>query len=497
MSRGGRTTTKRSLSQLVSGSPTTKRAGAAMAVLAVLGIVVAAALRGPSSGWLALTWTLTVAALVGVGAMLMPQRPESRREYAVTALMWTVAALVLANMVLNWVDLDQWVWRAPAYFPFTQPIGTDFRIGGYDAAQAFSAAKSGWPPLTVVAFMPYLLLEQDSAYVMHLVMLLVLNVATLGIAMSVSRGFTSGTGETPDESWRLLVGRLGPVLAMWLFASFGFLLAIERGSIDTFAVFFAMLGLACIIRRPSDVWTPAVLFGLATHLKVYPAVLFLLLIWRFRWRSIVPIAVVNVVLALIAGPKNLILYLGHMTGAVSNGAAWVGNQSAQSAAWWVGQLYGPNAPQIPVVVLIAVPAAVFALTTVLLWKRHDDESTALLAAALFPVMCLVPSISHDYKIVILAAPILLIAAMLMRAMGRTESPEPWWMLLTLCVALFFLGRAPGNLVDYGVPVQRFVWPALFMNKYAAVFLVQVLTLWMAWRLPALPPIGARSRARRS
>ena len=62
------------------------------------------------------------------------------------------------------------------------------------------------------------------------------------------------------------------------------------------------------------------------------------------------------------------------------------------------------------------------------------------------------------------------------------------MLLALAVAMFFIGRAPGQLIDYAPPLQRFVWPALLMNKYLPILLLQVMIAWMAWRLP--PPTGA-------
>ena len=60
-------------------------------------------------------------------------------DRAVTVVMWLAAALVLANAVVAWVDLDAWMWRAPAYFPPINPIGADFRNGAYEGARTFSS----------------------------------------------------------------------------------------------------------------------------------------------------------------------------------------------------------------------------------------------------------------------------------------------------------------------------------------------------------------------
>lgn len=462
-------------------------AGVLLLAVGVLGALTLLAARGASSVWLAQAWTLAVVALVGLAALSLPGDGQSRTERAVLVVTWAVAALVLANTVVAWVDLDAWVWRAPSYFPFTQPIGTDFRGGAYQAAQTFSTATSGWPPLPVVLFQPYLLLAPDTAYVAHLLVMIAMDLGAIGLAVLLGRSIVPQADGDTTERWRRAVGRLGPILAVWLFVSFGFVLSVERGSIDAFVAFFAMAGLASLVRRPHDVWTSTILFSLAANLKIYPAMLLLLVIWRFRWRSVLPIVVVNVLLALIAGPGNLVGFFRNSSSMIQNGASWVGNESAKSFSWWIDQIHPWYMPHVPTAALLAVPAVVFVVTAVLLWRRRDHVSTVLMACATFPVMCLVPSVSHDYKTVILAAPLVLLFAVLMGTM-RTRSAEPWWMLLALAVAMFFIGRAPGHLIDYAPPLQRFVWPALLMNKYLPILLLQVVIAWMAWRLPR--PTGA-------
>lgn len=396
-------------------------------------------------------------------------------------ILWMVAALALANVALAWVDLDNWTWRAPAYFPFTQPIGTDFRNGGYGPAQLFSSAGSIWPPFTLVLTAPYLLLSPNSAYVVHVCILTALNIAAAVIAVAVLRREDIDDVALCGQA-RLHVGQLAPAFVVWLFVSFGFLLSIERGNYDAFVAFFAMIGLWSMVRRPSGVWLPTIAFSLAAEIKVYPGLLLLLIVWRFRWKSVLPLIACNLVLAFSAGPQNLLEYLHNMTGALGPGSAWVGNSSAESFSTWVDWLNPGYLPHLPVTLLLAIPIVLFLLIAWRLWRRHDHTATVLMLCGMVPVMCAIPSISHDYKIVLFAGPAVLLVGVLMRHIGR-GSAEPWWMLLVLCLALFFLARAPGQLVDYSPNVQRFVWPAVLMNKYPSILLFEVVAVWMAWRLP--------------
>jgi hypothetical protein len=210
-----------------------------------------------------------------------------------------------------------------------------------------------------------------------------------------------------------------------------------------------------------------------------------LVVWRFRWRSVLPIVASLLVLAFVAGPANLQTFVTYMRTAVAGAAgSWVGNSSAQSFSWFVDALGPWYLPHLPAGVLVAVPAALFLLTAGPLWRRRDGEATALMACATFPPMFLIPTISHDYKTVILAGPILLLLAILLRSM-KLRSAEPWWMLLALTATLFFIARAPGQMVGYGPPAQAFIWPLLLMNKYLPILALQCVIVWMAWRLPRL------------
>jgi hypothetical protein len=423
------------------------------------------------------------AVLVSAVAFAGPGRSDFGGARAVRVLLWTVATLALSNVALAWINLGTWAWQPPNYVPSMNPIGADFRAA-YAAAQQFSIGPTGWPPFTVVLAAPYLLFGPDAAYVVHVGILIALNVCALGLAAAVLH---TKDGDDlplagPDGA---SVGLLAPVFAVWLFVSYGFLFSVERGNYDAFPAFLAMLGLWALVRRPAGIWLPTIAFSLAAEIKVYPALLLLLLIWRFRWKAILPIIACNVVLALSAGPGNLISFLLSL-GQMIRGADWVGSSSAKSFSFWAGMPFHDNVTgsysgAVLVALLLAIPAVVFIVTVWRLWRRHDHAATVLMLCATVPLMFVVPTISHDYKLVLLAGPALLLSGLLMRRIGR-GSAEPWWMLITLCLVLFFAASPPA-----------FVWPAILQNKYPWILLYQAVVAWMAWRLPA-PVVTDAARA---
>lgn len=415
--------------------------------------------------------TLAAVILTGAGAQSVPGDREAGGARIIGVILWMVAALVLVNVALAWISLDRWAWQAPEYLPAKVPIGLDFRAA-YAAAQQLNNGPTGWPPFTILLATPYLLLGPDAAYVVHVGVLIALNLAALSLAVAVLRGRDADDLPLcgPDN---VNVGLLAPLFAVWLFASDGFLFSVERGGYDAFPAFFAVLGLWSMVKRPAGVWLPTIAFSMAAAIKLYPALLLLLVIWRFRRKSVVPLIVSNLVLALSAGPGNLANFFSSIGTFVAANYFSASNSSAKSFSGFVDQLYGLH---LPVSVLIAIPAVVYLVTAWRLWRRRDHAATVFMLCALVPLMFVVPNISNDYKLVLFAGPAVLLAGLLMRHIGG-GSAEPWWMLVSLVLALFFIATSP-----------ELVWPIL-SNKYPWIVMLQVIVAWMAWRLPQPVPAG--------
>ena len=98
-----------------------------------------------------------------------------------------------------------------------------------------------------------------------------------------------------------------------MITSYGFMYELQRGNVNLFALFFSLLAVWLMLRLPSSPWWPAIVLAVAINLKLYPAILLVLLFWRYRLRAVVPVVVTNVVLLLVAGPANLWRFLAWLT----------------------------------------------------------------------------------------------------------------------------------------------------------------------------------------
>jgi hypothetical protein len=79
-----------------------------------------------------------------------------------------VAAAALVNTVLYIFVAGSEIW------PYLLPPadwGADFRDGLYVPAQAFTVARSGWPPLTLLLGWPFTLVNFSTAFVVQVVLI--------------------------------------------------------------------------------------------------------------------------------------------------------------------------------------------------------------------------------------------------------------------------------------------------------------------------------------
>ena len=93
--------------------------------------------------------------------------------------------------------------------------------------------------------------------------------------------------------------QIGVVAGVWLMTSYGFMYEVERGNIDLYALFFALLSVWLMLRLPRSPWWPAIALAISINLKLYPGVLLVLLLWRYRLKAVIPAIVTNVVLLLV------------------------------------------------------------------------------------------------------------------------------------------------------------------------------------------------------
>jgi hypothetical protein len=273
----------------------------------------------------------------------------------------------------------------------------------------------------------------------------------------------SGQGRRVDAT------QLALVLGFWLMTSYGFMYEVERGNIDLYALFFALLSVWLMLRLPRSAWWPSIVLAVAIGLKLYPGVLLVILFWRYRWRAVVPAVVANAVVLLVAGPGNL---RNTVTDLLSNEgklrALWWGNHSAAALANVLHQVTS-WAPSWIFVPLLLVPLALWAVTLVLLVRRGwSDRRAVLAAAACVPIMGVVTPISHDYRLVLCVFPLTVLAAVI-ATMNRRHALV--WSLLFGLLSLAMMLLARSSLV---------VAPSLLASKYTLLVLLQLLLLSVVW-----------------
>jgi hypothetical protein len=351
------------------------------------------------------------------------------------------------------------------FIPLAHPTGIDFRDGLYAPGRSFSNAGSGWPPFTLWLGKAFTAVSFSTGYVIQVCALLGFSLGAAVLCAVLARTAVC-PGDELDGRVPVEARQLGVLGGLWLLTSYGVMFEIERGQIDLYALFFALLAVWLLLRPPvGSPWWPSLSLALAVNLKAYPAVLGVVVLWRYRWRAVVPLLVTNVLLFVAAGPGNVKRFIATQSGLESGtqSLGWV-NHSAVSLAFTLHRM-DSSWPAWLGICLLAVSAAVWVATLVVVMKRGwDDRRAVLVAAACIPVMCTFPSISNDYKLVLLVFPLVVLAAE--TAVARRDGGRLWAvMFMAVALEFFLLARS-----------SRLAAPSLQDSKFVLILGLQVLLL---------------------
>jgi hypothetical protein len=325
-----------------------------------------------------------------------------------------VAICILIGYLVNHhnINTTTWAWEQEYLFPPGTPAGNDFRNGLYRPAEALLRGQNPYtvtwfPPFTILLALPFQLLDEDHAYLVQVIVLVMMNIAALGIAIRLARG-AFGSGAAPEGTIAaLLVFPLFCAMTLWQETSYGFIWSIERGNFDIYAAFAALVGLWLMFEKPGVVWLQVLCFSIAAHLKIYPGILFVLVLWRHGWKSLFPLTVVNLALLMSMGPANVVPFLGNVRGAVEYPKVFAGNHSAAVFAITVNAMLAKRGVSpVPVLLFYALPTVAWVIGALYLMRRRYTDAGALWLFALsVPMMNLIPPSSNDYKLVLLGAPL--------------------------------------------------------------------------------------------
>ena len=400
---------------------------------------------------------------------LIPKLESDRLQLGTLIINIATLLLVLVNSILPAINLKTGLLGFPYLFPAIRPLGTDFREGLFFPAKYLLEGKNPYlrgfpyPPFASIFATPFRLFNVQNAYLIHVILLFLAIIAIVYTSVKIAEYVSINAKESRDfktGGW-IVDAIFLPVTILTLF-SYGFIFTVERGNFDPFPLLFLVLSLWVLLTKPDRLWLQTLLVGIATHLKVYPAVLFSLILWKHGRKSILPLIAVNAALLFMTGPLNVVEFFRKIIPYSQGPFIWIGNHSATSFSTQVNNFLSPRLNiEIPALFFSALPLLLWGAGALVLWRRNYSPINATYLYALsIPVMNLLPSTSHDYKLVLLSSPLAIVLFLTLYRFTESGRPLELVKLLTLLFLLIPLTRSYTML------------PVALGNKYPFILLFQ-------------------------
>lgn len=261
-----------------------------------------------------------------------------------------------------------------------------------------------FPPLTYVLFAPLLLIKFSLAFkIVILVSLFSYAMITFVFPLRISK-------ERQVSPLLMLIFITG------LF-SFGFQFELGLGQWNVISVFICFLAIWIYHCHNRYRYLAYVLFTISVQLKLYPLIFIVMLIsnwqdWKNNVKRFSLLAVVNVALFFVLGPYVFVDFVKAVMAQCANPPYGTGNHSISSCVilyskiayhhGWAGAYQYSRFAQLTSLAIVSLCVFLIVLQT---YQNNQKEINPLLLLACTIVALLVPPISHDYKLSILAAPV--------------------------------------------------------------------------------------------
>ena len=374
-------------------------------------------------------------------------------------------------------------WKYEPTVPVGTPKGDDFK-GFVEASKTIFSGKNPFgvkqyvsPPFTAIVFFPLTLFSVETAYGIQFACLLAFNIGSIVLLASLARRALLADGEIAGADADAIIRPIFFTVVILQIYGYPFEFALERGNYDTFALISILLGLKFTLGSRWSLWLPVICFSIAAHLKVYPAIFLLVPLWQHRWRAVVPCIVVNFVMLFSFGFTRAIEFLTALHHEAMNPYIWHGNSSATC---FIKQLLEPQLRGYlstslvhPVAILIAIgiPLGLWLHGTIRLMRAGFGIWPVLLWAGLTtPIMCIVPSISHDYKLVIIVLPAFICLVWFALRFVRHGERLPVLALVATLGAMVFIDRSTmyswGSMISND-PWNRIKYPFVILSELCA------------------------------
>jgi hypothetical protein len=390
------------------------------------------------------------------------------------------------------VFLSHQVMQMPVYLPVAgrPSIGGDLVMQLRNSnlwfiLHDFQEWKQIFPPVSGVLFLPLLALPFRVAYVV---------VAAVSLTC-----FALATTLLP---WKVNRDRMSSALLVLVVAtglvSYGLQFELERGQWNVIAASLAMAAAWLFRGSRRARWTAYVLFTVAVQLKLWPFIFVLMLAddwsaWKANLRRWAVLAVVNAGLFLAFGWQVFLGFTRIVSAKATAPSYNEHNHSIKAFLTYVSHqatLHGiavsPTVVRGVEIALLALVAACVVTILAVASRRREKAFNSHLLLTLTLGACLVPSVSHDYKLSIVVAPVAVFLTGAQFAGAIPEAARPRWVFAAL--AFVFALAYSSTLVSYAYK------PLAFANNAPVLLtmLVAVTALYV-WFPPGEPGAGTSGR----
>lgn len=409
---------------------------------------------------------------------------EYRAMFMIIVLGTGFSLIFLLNTVTSHFQSNTMLYQDKEVFPVFSPAGNDFRVGYYWPAYYLVESHftsigpngtypSNYPPLVAISSLPYALFNMTTAYTIHVVILILLNLACLLMAVLLVKLFL--LEKFPQNHF--LVNVISILLfflaAIYIFSSYFFLYSIERGNTDIIAMFYCLLALWVLIKKPKNVWLQVILLSVAVHFKIYPIVLFPLLFMKHGKKLILPALVINIAFLFCLGPNIAWKFVQSMTSGgtgVGIGNTWsnIGNHASYSFIMVVDNALNANLLESFFVywaITLLVPLLIWGIAAIAIaLQKYSTLNAVLFFMVSIPLMSLLPTVSMDYKLVIFGAEIILLLGIISKLYLQRYSLFDLIQVILIIFILLMIHRSYTLNPEVSVFIR---------NKYIWVLLLEI------------------------
>ena len=363
-------------------------------------------------------------------------------------------------------------------FPVLKPLGADLvEYLNFSRAWAETGTPYGlsdyYPPFQAIFFLRFMQIGPDQSYVYMTVLSFfsLLVVAVLYPWLSSNR--------------RLLNSPAVLVILTGLF-SYGLWFEIERGQFDLLAMAFCFLAIYIFHHHPRFRLAAYLLFVFSVNLKIYPAIFILCFTtdwndWKNNLRRWALLLAASFAGLFILGWKVFLGFIHNLAGQLGRPSyAWIGNHSIDSFVRVMVDKFKVTNPNLFGILnrnilwldltLLAIYLLCLAVVLWLSYRHRINGANPYLLLVLTLGAMLIPSTSHDYKLCILIAPMVV----LFNDLELSPSGNNWLDLAaTLLVILISLTYFATLFLHYNLPF-------LLASNFPLLMILSVTTVLSLW-----------------